>query len=105
MKKITIYFNSIFKKISTKTLIISIVVLLLLLLILFILIFKNNKVILTCDDAEAIALTKVKNGLVTQCNLEHKKYNIEIISKNLEYEFEIDGNTGEIISYESDNID
>lgn len=65
----------------------------------------TNKVNLTCDDATKIAMEKVENGIVVKCELNRNNYEIEITHKEYEYEFIINGKTGEIISFDSDTID
>lgn len=64
------------------------------------------------DAAKEAALAQVpgaseKDVIHAECDYEHNRpeYEIEIHYNGLEYEFEIDGNTGEIISHDIEKID
>lgn len=59
---------------------------------------------LTCDDAEKIVLEKVKAGSILECELSKKNYEIEILYQGREYEFIVNGNTGEIMEFDSNFI-
>lgn len=59
---------------------------------------------ITMDQAKEIALAEV-DGSITSAELEDNKsyYDIEIENGSIEYEFEIDAATGEIIDFEKDD--
>jgi len=47
----------------------------------------------------------MKDGAITQCERERKKYEVKIVRDKYKYEFKIDANSGTVISYESNYID
>ena len=67
---------------------------------------KNNMI--SSNEAVNIALKKV-NGTVDKVELENKQgqyyYEVEIDTEAVEYEFDIDAVTGEILSYKEDQQD
>ena len=94
--------------ISNNKKIISLVGLGLILLIVIITWFfkaKNKEINLTCQEAEKIVLEKLNNGIILECELNKKNYEIEVSYDNYEYEFIVNAKTGEIIEYHADTID
>ena len=83
---------------------VGILLVILLIILLIFIIICNNKSNITCEDAERIALEKI-NGSVSKCERHGKKYEVEILHDNYEYEFIINGKTGEIIEYDGDYED
>lgn len=67
----------------------------------------NNNPSISKADAEKIALGKTGGGRIISSELDFDdgiyKYEFEIINNNVEYDISIDGNTGNIIKYESDS--
>jgi len=73
-----------------------------LVIIIIFLVACNKKVTLTCEDAEKIVLEKIKAGTIIECELKRKNFEIEVLYQGIEYEFIIDGNTGEIKKYDGE---
>jgi len=76
----------------------------LLIVILLIMILLNNTPKLTCEEIEKIVLEKINGGNVIGCELEHRNYEVIVHHEDYEYEFKVSSKTGEIISYERENI-
>ena len=92
------------KNLSNKKVRFPICTILIILVIILIICSLGNKVSLTCEDAEKIALDKLEGGIITRCELERRRYEVTVIYKEYEYEFEIDGKSGKIINYDSEYI-
>lgn len=58
------------------------------------------------DEAEAIAVSAVGGGVVTDIDFELKRgrayYEVEVVHNNTEYDLKIDANTGKVISKKID---
>ncbi|MBE1555258.1 PepSY domain-containing protein [Sporosarcina limicola] len=67
-----------------------------------------SKDLLTIEEAKAIAVKSV-DGKVTKIELEQKKtgtvYEVEIQSKGVEYDLDIDAKTGKVLATEKDDDD
>ena len=98
-EKILCFFKDTKKlKIIVYTILIFVIVMVLLNMII------GSGVTLSCMEAEDVALKKLGNGTVTKCERERNRFEITIMHREYKYEFEIDGKSGEIISYDSDYI-
>ncbi|XKH50667.1 PepSY domain-containing protein [Chryseomicrobium palamuruense] len=64
----------------------------------------NTEDALTMEEAIAIALNEV-TGTVTDAERDDNYYEIEVRDGNVEYEFDIDAFTGEILKFEKDTED
>lgn len=68
--------------------------------------FNNNPTI-SRAEAERIALEKSNGGRIISSESDfddgYFKYDFEIINNNVEYDISIDGNTGNILNYETDH--
>lgn len=64
----------------------------------------NTEDALTMEEAIAIALNEVA-GTVTDAERDDNYYEIEVRDGNVEYEFDIDAFTGEILKFEKDTED
>lgn len=64
----------------------------------------NTEGALTMEEAIAIALNEV-TGTVTDAERDDNYYEIEVRDGNVEYEFDIDAFTGEILKFEKDTED
>ncbi|WP_318614839.1 PepSY domain-containing protein [Sporosarcina sp. YIM B06819] len=66
------------------------------------------KGLLTTEEAKAIALNSV-DGKVTKIELDREKsgdiYEVEVQSKGIEYDLDIDAQTGKVLRTEKDNMD
>lgn len=101
--KISSFFKQI--KLNGKVKIAILCIIVFIAIISLVLLLKEEKVKLSCKDAEKIVLEKLGSGTVTSCKRDGKSYEIEVVINNYFYEFEIDANTGKIIEYEGDYKD
>ena len=68
----------------------------------------QNTTQITAEKAQEIAMNRVGTGTLVKCELDFDddtqkyKYEIEIKDGRVEYDLEIDANSGEIIKYEQD---
>lgn len=68
-------------------------------------VFNNREVTLSCAEVEKIVLNDLNGGTVTSCSRDGSRYEVEAFLDHYEYEFIVDGNSGKIISYDSDHKD
>ena len=70
---------------------------------------QNTNVKITQSRAESIALSQVKGGQVREIKLKNRRgipvYEVEVLKDNMEHEFRIDANTGNILSSKSEMED
>jgi len=79
-------------------------IVLIIIIIWLIIAISFSKVALSCEEVEEIALKKLGGGRVVRCELEIRKYEVNIVHNSYEYEFTIDANTGEVIDYDGEYI-
>lgn len=69
----------------------------------------QNTTQITAEKAQEIAMNKVGTGTLVKCELDYDddtqkyKYEVEIKDGRVEYDLEIDANSGDIIKYEQDH--
>ncbi len=64
---------------------------------------KNVKI--TADKAKSIALSQVKDAVITEFEVDDNEYEIDLENANNKYEIELDAYSGKVIKFESETKD